>query len=155
MIRNILASDTAMSEPLSDLIADFDFLDDWDDKYRYVIELGRELDPIDDEQRNDQTKVLGCTSQVWLISRRSDGLPLRLQFNGDSDAHIVRGLIAILFKLYSNKTPEEILSVDAKSILGKLGLDTHLTPQRSNGLFAMVKRIQSDARRALEEPLAK
>jgi cysteine desulfuration protein SufE len=155
MTPNIHANDAAMSESLTNLIADFDFLDDWDDKYRYVIELGRELDAIDDGQRNDQTKVLGCTSQVWLVSLKSEGEPLRLLFKGDSDAHIVRGLIAILFKLYSDRTPEEILSVDAKSILGQLGLDTHLTPQRSNGLFAMVKRIRSDARFALEEPSAK
>jgi len=134
-----------MSSSIDELIEDFEFLDDWEDRYRYVIELGRELAPFPEDRRNDETKVKGCVSQVWLINEVSQDKPPRLTFVGDSDAHIVRGLIAILLRLYSGKSAEEILKIDAKSILGKLGLDTHLTPQRSNGLFSMVKRIQSDA----------
>jgi cysteine desulfuration protein SufE len=134
-----------MSSLIDDLIEDFEFLEEWEDRYRYVIELGRELAPFPEEQRNDQTKVKGCVSQVWLIHDVSTDDPPKITFIGDSDAHIVRGLIAILIRLYSGKTAQEILKIDAPSLLGQLGLDTHLTPQRSNGLFAMVKRIQSDA----------
>lgn len=139
------AHTVAMTKSIDELIEDFEFLDDWEDRYRYVIELGRELEPLPEDQRNDETKVKGCVSQVWLVNEVSTDVPPRLTFIGDSDAHIVRGLIAILLRLYSDKTAEEIIAVDATSVLGKLGLDTHLTPQRSNGLFSMVKRIQSDA----------
>ncbi|ABS62500.1 Fe-S metabolism associated SufE [Parvibaculum lavamentivorans DS-1] len=133
---------------IDDLIDDFAFLDEWEDRYRYVIELGKELEPLSEAEHSPENKVPGCVSQVWLVNElRKDaaGQPV-LHFRGDSDAHIVRGLVAILMRLYSDKTPAEILDIDARATLQKLGLDEHLTPQRSNGLYSMVARIQSDAR---------
>ena len=131
-----------------EILADFELLDEWEDRYRYVIELGRKLKPLPDEERNAENKVQGCVSQVWLSTAvEQDGVP-RLTFVGDSDAHIVRGLVAILFAIYSGKTADEILSIDANETLGRLHLSEHLTPQRSNGLMAMVKRIRSDAEAA-------
>lgn len=128
---------------------DFELLDDWEDRYRYVIELGRKLEPLPDDKRNAANKVQGCVSQVWLSTtvEPNGGTP-RLFFIGDSDAHIVRGLVAILFAIYSGKTTDEILSVDARQTLGALHLNEHLTPQRSNGLMAMVQRIRRDAKAA-------
>jgi len=133
-----------------EILADFELLDDWEDRYRYLIELGRMLEPLSEQERSPANKVQGCVSQVWLSTRvdQSGSVP-RLTFIGDSDAHIVRGLIAILFALYSAKTAEDILSIDAGQKLGLLHLNEHLTPQRSNGLMAMVKRIKSDAETAL------
>ena len=135
-----------------EILADFELLDDWEDRYRYVIELGRKLEPLPDAERNAQNKVEGCVSQVWLSTTQHRGDSPRLTFIGDSDAHIVRGLIAILFALYSGKTVDEILLTDAPEALGQLHLKEHLTPQRSNGLMAMVKRIQSDAETAKAQP---
>jgi cysteine desulfuration protein SufE len=139
-----MATDTCAR--FDEILADFELLDDWEDRYRYVIELGRKLEPLPDDARNAANKVQGCVSQVWLSTtiEPGDGVP-RLSFVGDSDAHIVRGLIAILFAIYSGKTTGEILSVDARKTLGDLHLKEHLTPQRSNGLMAMVKRIRHDA----------
>ncbi len=134
---------------IDQVIDDLTFLDDWEDRYRYIIELGRELEPLDDAQRNQQTKVRGCASQVWLISDSNDDIPPRLAFKGDSDAHIVRGLIAILLRLYNGKTASEILKIDAGDVFRRLGLDEHLTPQRSNGFVSMMKRIQNDANQAM------
>jgi cysteine desulfuration protein SufE len=133
---------------IDQIIDDFSVLDDWDERYRYIIELGRQMVPLPEAAKNDLTKVRGCASQVWLISRLQKGADGRdvVVFEGESDAMIVRGLIAILLQLYSEKTPDEILAIDAKRALGELGLDTHLSQQRSNGLFAMVERIRSDAR---------
>jgi cysteine desulfuration protein SufE len=133
-----------------EILADFELLDDWEDRYRYVIELGRKLEPLPEAERSPANKVQGCVSQVWLATYvdRSTGKP-RLTFIGDSDAHIVRGLIAILFALYSGKTAEDIVSIDAAQRLGQLHLKEHLTPQRSNGLMAMVKRIRTDAEASL------
>ncbi|NIJ42484.1 cysteine desulfuration protein SufE [Parvibaculum indicum] len=131
-----------------ELIEDFAFLDDWEERYRYVIELGKDLQPLTDEEHSPENKVTGCASQVWLVREihpGEDGRP-RLVFRGDSDAHIVRGLIAILLRIFSGKTPEEIASIDAREIFGKLGLNEHLSPQRSNGLFSMVARIQAEAK---------
>jgi len=128
--------------------SDFGLLDDWEDRYRYVIELGRALPPLPDALRTDANKVRGCASQVWLASRvrRTDpSAPAALTFVGDSDAHIVRGLIAILFAIYADKTAEEILRIDARASFAELGLQEHLTPQRSNGFFSMVERIRRDA----------
>jgi cysteine desulfuration protein SufE len=136
---------------IDEIIENFAFLDDWDDRYRYVIELGRGLPPLPEAARSDTNKVQGCASQVWLASQtRPDGAagPV-LSFVGDSDAHIVRGLIAILFALYSGKTAREILSTDAITVFDGLGLREHLTPQRSNGFRSMVERIRADARAAL------
>ena len=138
---------------IEQLIEDFEFLDDWEDRYRYVIELGKDLAPFPEELRNDATKVKGCVSQVWLVSSRPAEAPDTLVFTGDSDAHIVRGLIAILFKLFSGKTPQAILDADAKKVFEQLGLDAHLSPQRSNGFYSMVERIRRDATRALQGDL--
>jgi cysteine desulfuration protein SufE len=129
--------------------ADFALLDEWEDRYRYVIELGRGLPPLPDELRNEANKVRGCASQVWLASEvrmPRPGAPAVLSFRGDSDAHIVRGLIAILFAMYDGRTAKEILAADAHGLFEQLGLKEHLTPQRSNGFFSMVERIRSDAR---------
>jgi cysteine desulfuration protein SufE len=129
--------------------SDFALLDDWEDRYRYVIELGRGLAPLPDALRTDANKVRGCASQVWLASTARPprpGAAPALAFQGDSDAHIVRGLIAILFALYQDRTPEEILATDARAMFAELGLQEHITPQRSNGFFSMVERIRSDAR---------
>jgi cysteine desulfuration protein SufE len=132
-----------------EILADFELLDEWEDRYRYVIELGRKLAPLAEDERTPENKVQGCVSQVWLSTtvENGDGAP-RLTFVGDSDAHIVRGLIAILFAIYSGKTADQILSVDAAGTLSELHLNEHLTPQRSNGLMAMVKRIRRDAETA-------
>jgi len=145
-----------MSRSLQSIIEDFELLDDWEDKYRYVIELGRELEPLPDDARTPENKVKGCVSQVWLATRvqdGGDGEPV-LSFRGDSDAHIVRGLIAILFAMYSDKPPSRILELDPQGVFGRIGLTEHLTPQRSNGLFSMVARIRADAREAQGVPAA-
>jgi len=128
----------------------FALLEDWDDRYRYVIELGRTLEPMPEAEHSAANKVQGCASQVWLSRKlkRNGGEPV-LSYLGDSDAHIVRGLIAILLTLYSGRTPQEILSTDAIAVFDEFGFREHLTPQRSNGLRAMVERIRSDAREAL------
>jgi cysteine desulfuration protein SufE len=132
---------------IEDIRADFALLDDWEDRYRYVIELGRGLAPFPEELRTDANKVRGCVSQVWLASSaRPNGKGAVLELKGDSDAHIVRGLIAILFAVYQGKTAPEVLATDAKALFAELGLQEHLTPQRSNGFFSMVERIRNDAR---------
>jgi len=134
---------------IEQIIDDFGVIDDWDERYRYIIELGRRMPPLDAALRTDGVKVRGCASQVWLIPHReTKNDSTTLHYTGDSDAMIVRGLIAILLSLYNGKTPDEILATDAKQILTQLGLDTHLSQQRSNGLFAMVERIRADARAA-------
>ncbi len=136
---------------IEDITENFALLDDWDDRYRYVIELGRMLAPLPDAMRTETNKVQGCASQVWLATDvRPDGTGgPTLTFVGDSDAHIVRGLIAILFALYSGKPARDILSTDAFPLFEKLGLREHLTPQRSNGFRSMVERIHRDAHTAL------
>ena len=136
---------------IDEIIDNFALLDDWDDRYRYVIELGRTLPPLAEAEHNEANKVRGCTSQVWLVTHvKPDGAggPV-LSFEGDSDAHIVRGLVAILFAVYSGKSAREIIDTDAIAILDKLGLRENLTPQRSNGLRSMVERIRADADAAL------
>jgi cysteine desulfuration protein SufE len=141
---------------IDQIIEDFAYLDDWDDRYRYLIELGRGLPALPESARNDANKVQGCASQVWLATQTrltgTDGPVLR--FEGDSDAHIVRGLIAILFSLYDEKPPGKILDTDALAVFDRLGLREHLTPQRSNGLRSMVERIRRDAQSALIAPQA-
>ena len=129
----------------------FELLEDWDDRYRYVIELGRTLEPMPDDEHSAANKVQGCASQVWLsksIARNGNDEAL-LKYRGDSDAHIVRGLIAILLTLYSNHTPQQILDTDAIAVFDEFGFREHLTQQRSNGLRSMVERIRSDARETL------
>ena len=128
--------------------ADFALLDDWEDRYRYVIELGNELPPLPDALRTEANKVRGCASQVWLateVHRPDPAAAPALAFQGESDAHIVRGLIAILFAIYADKSADEILRIDARAAFAELGLKEHLTPQRSNGFFSMVERIRRDA----------
>jgi cysteine desulfuration protein SufE len=135
---------------VDEIIENFSYLEDWDDRYRYLIELGRTLEPLADSAHNDLNKVRGCASQVWLETNASadaSGSPV-LTFKGDSDAHIVRGLIAIVLALYSGKTAPGILATDAQDAFKTLGLSAHLTPQRSNGLRSMVERIKNDARLA-------
>jgi cysteine desulfuration protein SufE len=137
--------------PIDDIIENFSLLEEWDDRYRYLIELGRTLSPLPEDARSDANKVQGCASQVWLttsIKPNGAGGPV-LTFEGDSDAHIVRGLIAVLFALFSGKHAKEILSTDAIAVFEKLGLREHLTPQRSNGFRSMVERIRTDATTAL------
>jgi cysteine desulfuration protein SufE len=136
---------------IDEILDNFSLLDSWDDRYRYVIELGRGLEPLPDSERNETNKVQGCASQVWLATHRrpdGEGGPT-LSFVGDSDAHIVRGLIAILLTLYSDRPARDILAIDAVEVFNQLGLREHLTPQRSNGFRSMVERIKSDAREAL------
>jgi len=129
---------------------DFAFLDDWEDRYRYVIELGRKLTPLDEKARNATNKVQGCASQVWIDTKVSGPVnDPHLDFTGDSDALIVKGLIAIVFALLSGRPAREILATDAQAVLDSLGLKDHLTPQRSNGLASMVARIRADAQTAL------
>jgi cysteine desulfuration protein SufE len=139
------------NEPIETIRSDFALLDEWEDRYRYLIELGRGLPPYPETLRTEANKVRGCVSQVWLASAvRRDGAgsaPI-LEFQGDSDAHIVRGLVAVLFALVQGKTPDEILRSDARAVFAGLGLAEHLTPQRSNGFFSMVERIRADARAA-------
>jgi cysteine desulfuration protein SufE len=136
---------------IDDITENFSILDDWDDRYRYLIELGRDLPPLAATAHNDANKVQGCASQVWLETsvRPSGADGPTLIFEGDSDAHIVRGLIAILLATYSGKPARDILATDAVKLFEALGLKEHLTPQRSNGFRSMVERIKSDARAAL------
>jgi cysteine desulfuration protein SufE len=136
--------------PIDEIVDNFSLLDEWDDRYRYVIELGRMLPPLPDADHVEANKVRGCASQVWLVTAvQPDGAAgPTLHFEGDSDAHIVRGLIAILFALYSGKSAREILDTDAIKLFDQLGLRENLTPQRSNGLRAMVERIRAEANAA-------
>jgi len=136
---------------IDEIVENFTLLENWDDRYRYVIELGRSLPPLADSAHTDANKVQGCASQVWLVTRvKQDGAagPV-LTFEGDSDAHIVRGLVAILFALYSGKRAREILTTDAIALFDRIGLRENLTPQRSNGLRSMVERIRAEANAAL------
>jgi cysteine desulfuration protein SufE len=136
---------------IDDIRENFELLEDWDDRYRYVIELGRTLDPMPEAEHSAANKVQGCASQVWLSKRieRSEAGEALLRYRGDSDAHIVRGLIAILLTLFSGHTPQQILATDAIAIFNEFGFREHLTPQRSNGVRAMVERIRTDARESL------
>jgi cysteine desulfuration protein SufE len=136
---------------IDEIVENFTLLDEWDDRYRYVIELGRTLAPLAEAAHVEANKVRGCASQVWLVTHvKPNGAagPV-LSFEGDSDAHIVRGLIAILFALYSGKAAKEILDVDALALFDRIGLRENLTPQRSNGLRSMVERIRAEAKAAL------
>jgi cysteine desulfuration protein SufE len=136
---------------IDEIVENFALLEEWDDRYRYVIELGRGLSLLPESAHNEANKVRGCASQVWLLTHvKPDGTggPI-LTFDGDSDAHIVRGLIAILFALYSGKRAKEILEIDALKLFDGIGLRENLTPQRSNGLRSMVERIRAEAKAAL------
>ncbi|MDW3116677.1 MAG: SufE family protein [Roseovarius pacificus] len=126
------------TEAFEDIVADFEFLDEWEDRYRYVIDKGRAMEPLDDALKVPATKVDGCASQVWLHPRIEDG---RFGFDGDSDAMIVRGLIAVLRALYNDLPVAQVGQVDAQAELARLGLNDHLSAQRSNGVRAMIERI--------------
>ena len=130
------------TQNFEDIVDDFEFMDDWEDRYRYVIELGKSMDPLDDAFRVDANKVHGCASQVWLQSYIEDGV---YRFDGDSDALIVRGLIAVLRALYNGVPTQQIAAIDAPTELARLGLNDHLSAQRSNGVRSMVERIRSVA----------
>jgi len=135
---------------IDEIVENFALLEEWDDRYRYVIELGRTLAPLPENEHIDANKVQGCASQAWLVTHvKPDGAagPV-LTFDGDSDAHIVRGLIAILFALYSGKAARDIIATDALALFDRIGLRENLTPQRSNGLRAMVERIRAEANAA-------
>lgn len=141
-----------MQETIEALKEDFAVIDEWEDRYRYVIELGRAMPPLAEAERIPANKVQGCASQVWIAAHQEkNGSEPRLSFTGDSDALIVKGLIAIIFRLFSGKAASEILAIDAGAILDELGLREHLTPQRSNGVASMVTRIKSDAQAALAQ----
>ena len=140
-----------MTLHIDDVIATFDMLDAWEDRYRYLIEMGRSLEPLEDSERTEENRVRGCASQVWLVtatvpSPQGEAL---LQFRGDSDAHIVKGLVALVLSFYTGKSPRAILDSDVMALFAQLGLSEHLTPQRSNGVRSMVERIRRDAAEAL------
>ena len=136
---------------IDEIIGNFELLDEWEDRYRYLIELGRTLEPLPKEAYTDANKVRGCASQVWLETTRTRDSEGRttLSFRGDSDAHIVRGLVALTLALYSGRPAQEIVETDAAPLFKELGLAEHLTPQRANGLRSMVERIKREAREAM------
>ena len=136
-----LTIDTSIEE----IVENFSFLDDWEDRYGYLIELGRALKPLSDEEMNDTNKVRGCVSQVWLVNEKEKG---KVQFRGASDAHIVSGLVAIALSIFSGKEPADILNTDEQAVFREIGLEEHLTPQRSNGLKSMVQAIKKMAAEA-------
>lgn len=136
-----------MEDRVEKLKTTFEMLPDWEERYRYIIDLGRKLEPLDDAERTEGTRVRGCMSQVWLVADESDDD--RLHFRGDSDAHIVRGLIGVLLMIYSDKTPQQIAEIDINQIFTDLNLEQHITMNRRNGLYSMVETIQRSAARRL------
>jgi cysteine desulfuration protein SufE len=135
-----------MASRINEIIDNFAFLEDWEDRYRYLIELGKDLPQLSDSETTEDNRVKGCASQVWVVTAVDhSGLEPVLSFKGQSDAHIVKGLVALTLALYSGKTAREILSIDALDLFRRLGLAEHLTPQRSNGVRSMVERIRRDA----------
>jgi cysteine desulfuration protein SufE len=148
-----MSQDASVSEginaAINEIADEFALLPDWEERIAYVIELARSLEPISEVERSEANRVRGCASQVWLVSERRGEEPQKLFFRGDSDAHLVRGEIAMLLRIFSGRTGEEILSIDPQDLFKRLGLKEALTPQRSNGLFSMMSRIQREAREAL------
>ena len=133
---------------IEDLVTDFEFFDNWEDKYKYIIELGKNCPPLNENEKNNENKVDGCASQVWLITKKEKlNDKIILKFKGDSDALIVKGLVVILFSIFSEKSPDEIIKIDAFEKLRNLDLERNLTMQRSNGLSSMVKRIKDEAQK--------
>jgi cysteine desulfuration protein SufE len=130
---------------IDELVENFEFLGDWEERYRYIIDLGRKLPAMPEADHAETNKVRGCMSQVWLTSTIDPGPPLKLEFHGDSDSHLVKGLIALLFQLCSGRTPQEILALDIASAFTRLGLENHITMNRRNGFYAMVERIRAMA----------
>ncbi|HYD89172.1 MAG TPA: SufE family protein [Vitreimonas sp.] len=141
----------AIDDTIAEIADDFALLPDWEERIAHVIELARELEPLPEHARVEANKVRGCASQVWLVSERRPEAPEKLYFRGDSDAHLVRGEVAMLMRIFSGRTPQEILSVDPRAVFERLGLQDALTQQRSNGLFAMMKRMQDEAKKAVGE----
>lgn len=137
-----------IQQTITEISEEFALLPDWEERISYIIELGRELPPLNETERNEATRVRGCASQVWLVGETRPGAPEKLYFRGESDAHLVRGEVSILLRIFSGRTPAEILSVDPRQIFEQLGLKDALTAQRSNGLFSMMSRIQQYAREA-------
>ena len=137
-----------MDTQIEQLKATFEMLPDWEERYRFIIDPGRKLEPLDDDERNEATRVRGCMSQVWLVADESNDD--RLHFRGDSDAHIVRGLIGVLLMIYSDKTPREIAEIDINQVFADLNLEQHITMNRRNGLYSMVETIQRTAHRQLD-----
>ncbi|MBO6716305.1 MULTISPECIES: SufE family protein [Alphaproteobacteria] len=135
-------STSSIQDEVEDLVEEFDLLDDWEQRYKYLIDMGKALAPLDPSEKNDITKVKGCVSQVWLVHESDNDTHI---FRAESDAHIVKGLAALLVRLYSGRSGEDILSIDAREVLQRIGLAEHLSPQRSNGLASMIKRIQTVA----------
>lgn len=131
---------------IQDMVDDFAFMEDWEDRYSHVIDLGKDLTPLSASERNDITRVKGCVSQVWLVKDEDPQGEHRLFYRGDSDAHIVKGLVAIVINIFSGQAPKDVLGTDIKDIMNQLGLAEHLSPQRSNGLKAMIERIRQDAK---------
>ncbi|MCA1939860.1 MAG: SufE family protein [Caenispirillum bisanense] len=134
-------------DTIEELADNFALFDEWEDKYAYIVDLGRRMDALPDAEKSPETKVTGCMSQVWIKPEVTDDVPARLRFRGDSDAHIVKGLIAILLQIYSDRTAEEILSVDPKAMMTRLELENHISPNRRNGLVSMVETIRGYASR--------
>lgn len=135
----------SIADAIAAVEADFALFSDWEERFAYLIDLGRQLPPLAPHERSEATKVRGCASQVWLVTEPRDG---RMHFRGESDAHLVKGLIAVLLQVFSGRTPAEILSVDPKDLAARLGLSDALTAQRSNGLFSMIARIRREAQAA-------
>ncbi len=138
----------SIEETINEIAEEFALLPDWEERISHVIELGRALAPLTDAERNEATRVRGCASQVWLVCETHADAPDKLYFRGDSDAHLVRGEIALLVRIFSGRTPSEIVSVEPRAVFDRLGLKDALTTQRSNGLFSMMSRIQQAARAA-------
>jgi cysteine desulfuration protein SufE len=134
-----------VQDDIDALVDEFDLLDDWEQRYRYLIDLGQAMDPLPEAEKTEASKVKGCVSQVWLVMDREDDA---LVIRGDSDAHIVKGLVALLVRLYSGRSPGEITAIDPRAVLSRIGLAEHLSPQRSNGLSSMVARIREEAAQA-------
>lgn len=135
-------------QDIQDMIDDFAFLSDWEDRYMHVIDLGKALSPLSEAEKTDIHKVKGCVSQVWLVSENAGGEDPVLTFRGDSDAHIVKGLVAVTLQVFSGRKASKIRELDAAAILKELELEEHLSPQRSNGLKAMIGRIKAEAQAA-------
>jgi cysteine desulfuration protein SufE len=138
----------SIDQTIEELADEFALLPDWEERISHVIELARTLAPLTDEERTEANRVRGCVSRVWLVSEKHPDEPEKLFFRGDSDAHLVRGEIAMLLRIFSGRSPEEILSIDPRAVFERLGLKEALTAQRSNGLFSMMNRIQQQARDA-------
>ena len=138
---------SSIADELAAISEEMALLPDWEERIAFIIEMARSLEPLQETERNEETRVRGCVSRVWLVTDPADSAG-KLHFRGDSDAHLVRGEIALLLRIFSGRAPQEILSIDPKDVFEQLGLKDALTMQRSNGLFSMMNRIQAEARRA-------